>query len=135
TAGKVTIVQVGTSSALTYTPNNINVGVGDMVQFQFLGGNHTVTQSTFDQPCQPIGLHITGVTGIHSGFMFVAAAGSIPTYTIQINNTTPIWIYCAQAKHCESGMAMVINENTATNATRSLDNYKALAADATTIIP
>jgi hypothetical protein len=30
-------------------------------------------------------------------------------FTITIKDTKPIWIYCAQDKHCESGMAMVIN--------------------------
>lgn len=81
-----------------------------MVQFQFLAGNHTVTQSTFDQPCQPIGDFST-TTGFHSGFIPVAASsGTIPTYTIAISDTKPIWVYCAQGKHCEAGMVMVINE-------------------------
>ena len=100
------------NNTLTFSPDNIKVAAGSMVQFQFLAGNHTVTQSTFDQPCQPIGQH-SNVTGFHSGFMPVAAGantGSIPTYTIMVNNTTPIWVYCAQGKHCQAGMSMVINE-------------------------
>jgi hypothetical protein len=82
------------------------------VQFQFHAGNHTVTQSTYDAPCQPIAQH-SNVTGFHSGFLPVAASaaqGMIPTYTIQINNTNPLWLYCAQGKHCANGMVMVINE-------------------------
>jgi hypothetical protein len=75
--------------------------------------------------------------GIFSGFMFVskpptaaaaattsAAAGgysykekrqtgTAPTYQITINATTPLWFYCAQAKHCQSGMVLAINVNTA----------------------
>lgn len=112
-AQTVHVVEVSsTNGSLTYSPNNVKATAGDMVQFQFLAGNHTVTQSTFDQPCQPIALH-SNVTGFHSGFMDVAASasmGMIPTYTIEINNTTPIWVYCAQGKHCEAGMSMVINE-------------------------
>jgi hypothetical protein len=81
-----------------------------MVQFQFAPANHTVTQSTFDQPCQPISLH-TNTTGFYSGFMPVAASSTnTPTYTIMINATTPMWIYCSQGKHCQNGMTMVINE-------------------------
>jgi hypothetical protein len=80
-----------------------------MVQFQFAPANHTVTQSTFDQPCQPISLH-SNVTGVYSGFMAVSASATeTPTYTIKINNTTPMWIYCSQGKHCQAGMNMVIN--------------------------
>jgi hypothetical protein len=81
-----------------------------MVQFQFGVGNHTITQSNFDNPCEPISLH-SNLTALYSGFMPVAAtAVTTPTYTIMINSTTPIWLYCSQAKHCQGGMVMVINE-------------------------
>lgn len=109
---KVTVVQVGRNGSLTFSPNNIKVNAGEMVQFQFMGGNHTVTQSTFDQPCMPIGMN-ANATGFHSGYIPAAASqsmGMIPTYTIMINDTKPVWAYCAQAKHCQNGMVMVINE-------------------------
>jgi len=115
---------------LTYTPNNIQAAVGDMVQFQFGPVNHTVTQSSFDEPCVPLS-ESSNQTGIFSGFQPVSAdATTIPTYTIQINNTTPVWIYCSQAMHCQKGMVMVINENTTKNATRSLANFVKLASEA-----
>ena len=96
----------------TYKPDNLRVAPGEAVQFQFASGNHTVTQSTFDNPCQPISAH-SNVTGFHSGFLPVAASaamGMIPVYTIMVNSTAPIWIYCAQNGHCENGHVMVINE-------------------------
>jgi plastocyanin len=100
----------GANGTLSYTPNSITAAKGDMVQFQFMPKNHTVTQSNFDNPCEPISLH-SNVTGVFSGFMPVAATDmSIPTYTILINNTNPMWIYCSQAKHCQAGMSMVINQ-------------------------
>jgi len=121
----------GTTSVLTFTPNNVTANVGDMLQFQFGVGNHTVTQSDFDHPCTPLG-ETTAAPGLFSGFMPVAAgAKTIPTYTVLVNSTTPMWIYCSQAKHCQSGMVMVVNENTKANATRSLANYKTAAAKAT----
>lgn len=114
TAQKVQVVTVSsTNNSLIYSPDRVTAAVGDMVQFQFVAGNHTVTQSTFDQPCTPINTIMTNVTGFHSGYMPAAASqstGMIPTYTIKINNTTPLWVYCAQGRHCESGMVMVINE-------------------------
>ncbi len=84
-----------------------------MVQFQFLGGNHTATQSNFDNQCQPINNFNSSIAGFHSGFIPAAASaamGMTATYTVMINNTNPIWVYCSQGKHCESGMSMVINE-------------------------
>jgi len=132
-SGQITVhvVTVGnTNGSLTYSPDSITASKGDMVQFQFMPKNHTVTQSNFDNPCEPVSMH-SNVTGVFSGFMPVAATDtSIPTYTILINNTNPMWIYCAQGKHCQSGMSMVINENTKANATRSLANYQMMAKSA-----
>jgi plastocyanin len=107
----VHVVKVGNANGtLAYSPNSVVAAVGDMVQFQFAPANHTVTQSTFDQPCQPISMNSPGTAGLYSGFMPVTATSeTTPTYTIMINNTTPIWLYCSQGKHCQSGMTMVIN--------------------------
>lgn len=109
---KVHVVKVGNANGtLAYSPNNVKANVGDMVQFQFAPNNHTVTQSTFAQPCQPIAMNMPGTTGFYSGFMPVSASSTTtPTYTIMVNNTTPIWLYCSQGKHCQNGMVMVINE-------------------------
>ncbi|KAE8446290.1 hypothetical protein EG329_012376 [Mollisiaceae sp. DMI_Dod_QoI] len=137
-SGMVTVhvVQVGAANGtLAYFPNNIKAAVGDMVQFQFAPANHTVTQSTFDQPCMPIAMN-SNITGVYSGFMpTTATATTTPTYTIMINSTTPMWLYCSQGKHCQNGMTMVINENTAANSSRSLTNFAALAAKATVNLP
>ncbi len=107
----VHVVRVGAmNGSLAYYTNNIKAAVGDMVQFQFAPNNHTVTQSTFDAPCQPIAAN-SNVTGIYSGFMPVSASSTTtPTYTIMVKNTTPMWLYCSQGKHCQNGMTMVINE-------------------------
>lgn len=135
-AQRTWVVTVARNGSLTYSPNKIVAQPGEFVQFQFLAGNHTVTQSTFDQPCQPISMH-SNITGFHSGFLPAAASasmGMVPTYTIQINDTKPLWLYCAQGRHCENGMVMVINEP-ASNASRTLENYKSLAAKAQTLVP
>ena len=106
-------MQVGAGGNLTFNPSNIRANIGEAVQFQFMGGNHTATQSVFDQPCQPANLFNSSIFGFHSGFVPAAASaamGQIGTYTIMINSTAPIWIYCAQGRHCQGGMTMVINE-------------------------
>lgn len=82
-----------------------------MVQFQFWAGNHTVTQSNFDNPCVP--LESSNGTAVDSSFQPVAASADkneIPVFTIMVNDKKPMWLYCAQGPHCEKGMAMVINE-------------------------
>ncbi|KAI0541334.1 Cupredoxin [Xylaria digitata] len=118
---------------LAFTPNNIKANAGDMIQFQFLNGNHSVVQSNFDNPCTPIQAVVANATGMFSGYMDVAASlstGNFPTYTVEVMDEKPLWLYCSQGKHCQAGMVMVVNENTAANATRSFDNYKAASANA-----
>ena len=113
-AQTVHVVSVSTqaNNSLIFSPDNIKVPVGDMVQFQFRAGNHSVVQSSFDAPCAPIS-QSTNQTGLFSGFQPVAASqamGTIPTWSIMVANQNPMWLYCATGKHCQSGMVMVINE-------------------------
>ncbi|KAF3070460.1 putative extracellular serine-rich protein [Daldinia childiae] len=132
-AQNVHVVSVGSpNGTLIFSPDNIKADVGDMIQFQFRGGNHSVAQSNFDNPCTPISDH-TNQTGIFSGYQPVAASkamGMIPTYTVKVSAKTPLWFYCSQGKHCQNGMVMVVNENTSANATRSLSNFKDIAKGA-----
>jgi plastocyanin len=113
-AQKVHVVSVSSSNnSLAYYPDNLKAAAGDMIQFQFLAGNHSVVQSNFDNPCTPIQLHVANATGMFSGYMDVAASastGMIPTYTMMVADTKPLWLYCSQGKHCEKGMVMVVNE-------------------------
>jgi plastocyanin len=44
-------VHVGGSAGLVYTPEYINCDVGTVIEFQFDVHNHTITQSTFPEPC------------------------------------------------------------------------------------
>jgi len=119
-------VQVGGSSGeLVYVPDAVSAKVGDQVIFQFNPKNHTVTQSSFASPCGP------KAGGFHSGFMPVAANTSVdtrPTFTVIVNDTQPIWIYCSQAagtpaSHCGQGMVFAIN-CPADGSPNSLANFK-----------
>ncbi|KAM3438202.1 hypothetical protein NHJ13734_004287 [Beauveria thailandica] len=123
---------VNGSMGLNFWPDNVKAKVGTMVQVQFRAGNHTLTQSDFDHPCKPIKEVNPSAQGIFSAFQPVAASaakGEIPVFTIMVNDTKPMWFFCSQGSHCQKGMAMVINEDTAGNASRSLENYKKSAAE------
>lgn len=45
------VIQVGPGSELLYNPSNISASIGDTVTFVFNPKNHTVTQSSFEEPC------------------------------------------------------------------------------------
>jgi plastocyanin len=102
-SAKTIEVQVG-SSGLTYTPNNVTAAVGDEVQFTFYPMDHNVVQASFANPCIPMD------GGFYSGFMPTSSGPANKTFTITVNNTNPIWFYCGQGTHCESGMVGVINQ-------------------------
>lgn len=54
-------ITVGGSNLLLFSPSNITAQPGDTVTFSFMQRNHSVTQSTFDTPCDP------APGGFHSG--------------------------------------------------------------------
>jgi len=98
-----TQVKVG-SSGLAFDPPSVNATTGDTITFVFYPKNHTVTQSTFAAPCQPMS------GGTDSGFQPTTAnASNVPSYSVTVNNTTPLWFYCRQAGHCTQGMVFAIN--------------------------
>ena len=53
-AAETHTVVVGGPDGLIFQPEELAVPMGDMVVFEFLAMNHTVTQSTFDAPCEPM---------------------------------------------------------------------------------
>jgi plastocyanin len=98
------VVKVG-DGGLNFNPNSVNASKGDTVTFHFYPMKHSVVQAAFATPCQPMD------NGFYSGFMPVASGMGNETFMITVEDATkPIWFYCSQGKHCQSGMVGVINE-------------------------
>lgn len=110
-------VLVGENGGLTYNPTSVNASVGDTIAFQFVAKNHTVTQSTFANPCT--------ASGVDSGFFPVnASATEIPEWSFTLNNASaPLWFFCAQTGHCEKGMVFAVNPTAA----KSFEAFQATA--------
>ncbi|KAJ4501360.1 hypothetical protein C8R41DRAFT_201465 [Lentinula lateritia] len=77
---------------LTTRHRSVNATNGDVIQFQFVSKNHTLTQSSFAAPCTPL------AGGVDSGFQAVATnATTFPVWSFTLTNTSaPLWFYCAQ---------------------------------------
>jgi len=105
-------VKVG-AAGLSFTPNQLTgVAAGDTVTFEFHPKNHSVTQSTFTDPCQQ------SAGGVNSGYLATdPAATTFSQWQITIDNASaPLWFFCAQvtpAVHCHSGMVFAVNANAA----------------------
>jgi len=120
------MIMVGLNGTKTYTPANITAAVGDTVTFVFMAGNHTVTQSSFAEPCVQAVNATTGQVGFDTDFQFVnLSSGSVPSVTVQVNSATPIWFYCRQNGHCGQGMVGAINANE--SSAKSFEAFKASA--------
>ncbi|OAX77560.1 hypothetical protein ACJ72_08140 [Emergomyces africanus] len=123
--GMVTVhtVQVGSAEgSKRFYPDSLVVEPGSMVQFQFHPVNHSVAQSTFEAPCSPI----DGGTGIRSGFLAVTPdSATMPVFTIMVNDSKPLWLFCGQKNHCQNGMVMVINPPEAQD--RGIEAFRNLA--------
>lgn len=83
-------VTVGGDAGLVYTPAEIIAEIGDVVHFVFHKQNHSVTQSTFDKPCNKLD------TGEDSGLLpnpnnTVVPA---PTWAYEVKEKVPT---CKQA--------------------------------------
>ncbi|TFK71158.1 hypothetical protein BDN72DRAFT_482501 [Pluteus cervinus] len=138
-AQSVVTIQVGAEAStpggiFQFTPPSITAANGTVVNFVFSGepGNHSVTQSSFSNPCNPTS------GGFDSGWVFLPEAGLSPSpqwnLTI-LDDSQPIWFYCKQllpAPHCSAGMVGAINAPTSGSATFSA--YQS-AAESFTGIP
>lgn len=99
-------VTVGANAALRFNPENVKADIGDTLTFSYFPKNHSVIQSDFAKPCQP------QAGGFNSGFQPVAVGPGSTQFVVTVQDTKPIWVYCAQTTggHCQKGMNMVVNE-------------------------
>jgi len=120
------------NGGLHFEPENVVAEIGDMIEVHFLPKNHTIVQSSFDRPCEPL----AGGQGVFSGFNFPTAAGEAPNvFTFMVKDKNPFWYYCSQTagNHCQSGMSGVINQNF--NSDKTLAAYKEKAKNTVTVQP
>ncbi|KAL0632259.1 hypothetical protein Q9L58_008858 [Maublancomyces gigas] len=117
-------VVVGGPGLLTYVPSSVEAAAGDIIEFDFLARNHTLTQSSFDTPCS------ASAGGVDSGFrpnIENVAGKQIFTYTV--TNTSPAWFFCGQGTHCKAGMVFAVNPG------NKFAEYVAKATSASTPTP
>jgi|TARA_R110002003_G_scaffold116_30_gene10327 plastocyanin len=100
------IVVSNKTAGLVFKPDSLEAAQGDTVTFKFWPKNHSVAQSTFAQPCQPM------ANGFWSGYVPTVSTDAVAnwTFTYEVTNASaPVWFYCTQGRHCQGGMVGVIN--------------------------
>ncbi|POR35616.1 Uncharacterized protein TPAR_04186 [Tolypocladium paradoxum] len=111
---------------LRFDPDNVVADIGDIVEWHFLPKNHSVAQSNFANPCNPL----ADGTSFFAGFNFVTQQNQAPdVFQLIVKDKKPTWYYCPQqtGSHCQKGMVGVINQNFDDPAF-SLSKHRELAA-------
>ncbi|KIK54772.1 hypothetical protein GYMLUDRAFT_62973 [Collybiopsis luxurians FD-317 M1] len=106
-----------------FNPNTFNATNGSVITFEFTGnpGNHSITQSSFSSPCQPLD------GGFDSGWVLIPNNGvsPVPQWNLTItDDSKPIWFFCKQSLpifHCPAGMVGAINAPT--SGSNTFQNY------------
>jgi plastocyanin len=114
--------------SLTFSPDNVVAEIGDYIEFHFNPKNHSIVQSSFDRPCEPL------QGGIFSGFNFATQNGTARNvFSFQVLTKEPFWYYCSQTvgRHCQMGMVGVVNQNV--DSGKTLEGYRARAREALTV--
>jgi plastocyanin len=98
--GKTHVVWVApTQGVLRYVPFAINASVGDTVKFMWGANNHTVTKGSQLTPCNKTS-DAPFASGVQlKDFVFEQV----------VNDTNPVFFYCAVPTHCTKGMFGIIN--------------------------
>ena len=120
------------NNGLHFEPENVVAEIGDLIEFHFLPKNHSVVQSSFDKPCEPL----AAGNGVFSGFNFKTDAGEADNvFRFTVQNKEPFWYYCSQTvgDHCQKGMSGVINQNF--DSPNTLAVYKTKAVNTVTKQP
>ena len=91
---------------LTFKPNSVNAKVGDIVEFNFLAANHTLTQSEFLTPCTFNKQFDTGFNQFNPN-----STDGLKVIHFEVTTEKPLWFYCKQpvGNHCGKGMVFGIN--------------------------
>ncbi|TFK72545.1 hypothetical protein BDN72DRAFT_315797 [Pluteus cervinus] len=107
-------VNVAPNGQFQFNPNNITAANGTLITFFFpnAGIAHSVTQSSFADPCTYLTANGSEPAGFDSGLQQAVE------FTINItDDSQPIWFHCKQVDHCGLGMVGAINAPTTGNFT------------------
>ncbi|KAF5375336.1 hypothetical protein D9615_007989 [Tricholomella constricta] len=103
-----------------FDPSVIHPAVGDTIVWEFRSGQHSVVQSTFQNPCTDSGGINTGVHTV-SDDLTVDAPG-LPRYEVTVNSTDPLWFFDEAGGLCNKGAILAVNPTSTQTAAAFKEN-------------
>ncbi|KAK4151481.1 hypothetical protein C8A00DRAFT_35885 [Chaetomidium leptoderma] len=112
-SGPATVTIAVGANGHVFTPNTATAKVGDIIRFNFYPSNHRVARAEFKWPCIPYELANINKPGFDSGtFTPQVVSNDPPHYEVRVNDTEPLFFYCAAPHSCvDYHMIGVINPN------------------------
>lgn len=114
TSADILDITVGAAGRLIFSPESANAPVGSTLRFNFLGLNHTLTQSTLRHPCKADG-------GFDTGFRQFNPLNVSGRFVVdfRVRHREAQYFFCAQTgpqrSHCQAGMVFSLNANAMEN--------------------
>ncbi|OCL02982.1 hypothetical protein AOQ84DRAFT_252022, partial [Glonium stellatum] len=106
-------ILVGAAGQLAFNLSSVSVLAGTVVRFNFLGLNHILIQSQFNNSCKSNSAFNTGF----NQFNPMNISGKF-VVDFKVLTEEPQWFYCAQMvhkSHCNAGMVFSLNPGGNTN--------------------
>lgn len=110
-----TVIVAPSQGVLRYIPFAVNASVGDTVKFMWGANNHTVTKGSALLPCNKTTDAPFASGSQNKDFVF----------TQVVNDTNPVYFYCATPTHCQQGMFGMINPPSSFGAPSSVGSMMA----------
>ncbi|KAL5604037.1 uncharacterized protein BROUX77_004223 [Berkeleyomyces rouxiae] len=107
-----------------FSPSSVNPTKGDAILFHFSEGFHSVIESTYSEPCEPL------QGGFASG-EFITAMGdgrNKKGFVIDVFNTDPVWFYNGSQGQCHKFGAVGVSFSPDTN-THNWEDFRARALE------
>ncbi|KAK2020745.1 hypothetical protein LX32DRAFT_294603 [Colletotrichum zoysiae] len=103
------------ADGFVFSPKVIaNASIGDVLEFHFFPGGHSVARAEFEFPCIPYEYTGTNKKGFFSGTKHpqVVSYNELNFYRVRINDTSPLFFYCAVPGSCkDEHMIGAVNPN------------------------
>ncbi|KAG5929636.1 hypothetical protein E4U53_002409 [Claviceps sorghi] len=91
----------------TFSPNVITAKQGDVLEFRFPFGNHSVVAGDYDCPC----FALPQGSGFSSGTFDVNSCEDDKVFRVTLSNADPLVFYSPEGDDCSKGMVGMVNPN------------------------
>ncbi|KAG5963670.1 hypothetical protein E4U58_003469 [Claviceps cyperi] len=109
------IIKITATTDSAFNPNSVTAKTGDVLEFHFQSGNHSVVAGDYHFACSPLPIGY----GFFSGYVNVDPGQIGKVFRVSLVNEEPLVFYSSQTGDCSRGMVGIVNPNEQQN----LENY------------